>query len=385
MTGPHRIADLVVVGLGPAGRALAHRAAAAGLDVVGVDPRPQRRWSPTYAAWLDELPDWLEPTVFGSRVPRPSVWALHERRLDRAYGIFDNAALRDALHLDEVRVVPVRAERLSAGSVLLTDGAEVCARVVVDARGVRPSPELAEQTAYGIVVPGATAAPALGDAGAWFMDWRRDNGTAVDDPPSFLYAVPLGGDRVLLEETCLVGRPGLSQRVLKQRLAHRLRVRGVTVPADADRERVSFPVQAPRSGSGSVTPRFGAAAGLGHPGTGYSVAASLSAADSVVRAVVDRTDPGAALWPARARVVGALRDVGLRALLRLEPRYVPTFFESFFALPEHRQRDYLSTRDDPFAVSSTMWTLFRRAPAPVRRTLALAALPARRETTRGRA
>ncbi|MFE3293361.1 lycopene cyclase family protein [Rhodococcus sp. NPDC059234] len=382
MTGPHRVADLVVVGLGPAGRALAHRAAAAGLDVVAVDPRPRRRWSPTYAAWVDELPDWLEPSVFGARVPRPSVWALHERRLDRAYGVFDNDALHDALHLDEVRVVAVRAQRLSTGSVQLADGTEVHARVVVDARGVRPDPAFAQQTAYGIVVSATVAAPALGGAQAWFMDWRRDNGTAPDDPPSFLYAVPLGDDRVLLEETCLVGRPGLSQAVLEERLAHRLRARGVPIPDGTVRERVSFPVQAPRTRS--ATPRFGAAGGLVHPGTGYSVAASLSAADSVVRAVVDRTDPEAALWPVRARAVRGLRDVGLRALLGLEPRFVPAFFESFFTLPEHRQRDYLSTRDDPFAVSSTMWTLFRHAPAPVRRTLALAALPARRDTTRGR-
>ncbi|TQF66470.1 lycopene cyclase family protein [Rhodococcus spelaei] len=376
MSHPGSFADLAVVGLGPAGRTLAHRAAAAGLDVVAVDPHPRRRWSPTYAAWVDELPDWLDPSVFGSRVERPSVWTLHERRLERAYGVFDNEALQSTLDLDAVRVVPGRADRLSAHSIVLADGTEVRARVVVDARGVRAHPALAEQTAYGLVVSAAAAAPALGGAQAWFMDWRRDNGAGRDDPPSFLYAVPLDDERYLLEETCLVGRPGLSQAVLKYRLHQRLRARRVPVPADADRERVRFPVQAPNSAS--ATPRFGAAAGLIHPGTGYSVAASLSAADSVVRSTVDGTDVESSLWPVRARAVRGLRDVGLRALLRLEPRYLPVFFDTFFALPDQDQRNYLSARADPVAVSSTMWALFRRVPAPVRRTMAAAALPARR-------
>jgi hypothetical protein len=36
--------------------------------------------------------------------------------------------------------------------------------------------------------------------------------------PSFLYAMPLGGNRVFLEETCLVAKPALPFAVLKRRL-----------------------------------------------------------------------------------------------------------------------------------------------------------------------
>lgn len=36
--------------------------------------------------------------------------------------------------------------------------------------------------------------------------------------PSFLYAMPLGGKKVFLEETCLVAKPALPFNVLKRRL-----------------------------------------------------------------------------------------------------------------------------------------------------------------------
>ena len=55
--------DAVVVGAGPAGRAAAHRIAAAGAVVVLVDPHPDRRWTQTYAMWDDELPAWLPADV----------------------------------------------------------------------------------------------------------------------------------------------------------------------------------------------------------------------------------------------------------------------------------------------------------------------------------
>ncbi|MGW5072370.1 lycopene cyclase family protein [Rhodococcus sp. NPDC004095] len=368
-----RVPDLAVVGLGPSGRALAHRAATAGLDVVAVDPAPDRCWTPTYAAWADELPSWLGSGAIAAGVARPTVWTRRARTLDREYSVLDNAGLRNALDLTGVRVVRGRAQVVGGGDVTLDDGTTVGAGTVVDARGLIRSPALAEQTAYGVVLPRADALPALGGAAALFMDWRRDNGAPADASPSFLYAVPLDGERVLFEETCLVGRPALPLPVLRARLRARLAARGVAVPANAPAERVRFPVQAPRPAPGTVT--FGARAGLSHPGTGYSVAASLAAVDAVVDALVAGDDPVEALWPRPARAVRALREVGLRALLALPPARVPEFFDSFFALPQPAQRAYLSDRTDPRAVSATMWTLFRRAPMPVRRTLIGATLP----------
>lgn len=374
--------DLVVVGLGPAGRALAHRAARAGLSVAAIDPHPDRPWSPTYAAWADELPAWLGHDTLRATSRRPHAHGTRAHVLDRTYAVFDNVALHRRLELTAVHVIAGTAATPTADSVVLRDGTEIRAHRVIDARGLRPDPALAEQTAFGIVLPSAAAAPAMDGADCWFMDWRRDNGTAPADPPSFLYAVPLGDDTVLLEETCLVGRPGLPLDELRRRLDTRLAGRGVELPANLEVERVRFPVQAPHTRTGIAA--FGARAGLVHPGTGYSVAASLSAADDVVAALVAGQDPRNALWPCRARTVRRLREAGLSALLHLDPVRTAEFFDAFFALPAERQRAYLSGRDDVRGTATAMWQLFRTVSPPIRRTLARSGvMPARQRSRDG--
>ncbi len=319
---------------------------------------------------MDELPHWLGPGVLRATVARPHVWTTRPRALDRAYGVLDNRALHRRLDLAGVRVVGGFAAAVGTRVVLLRDGTEIRAGRVIDARGLSPDPALAEQTAFGIVVPASAAAPAMGEAGCWFMDWRRDNAAAPDDPPSFLYAMPLGDDTVLLEETCLVGRPGLPLDELRCRLDARLRTRGVEPPANLEVERVRFPVEPHRARSDVAA--FGARAGLIHPGTGYSVAATLSAVDDVVGALISGSDPAKVLWPWPARIVRSLRNVGLSALLDLDPARTPEFFDAFFSLPVERQRAYLSRRADAPGTIGAMWHLFRTVPPPIRRTLAMA-------------
>jgi hypothetical protein len=53
--------------------------------------------------------------------------------------------------------------------------------------------------------------------------------TPAGEVPSFLYAMPLGGNRVFLEETCLVAKPALPFAVLKRRLERRLKAVGMKV------------------------------------------------------------------------------------------------------------------------------------------------------------
>jgi lycopene beta-cyclase len=91
-----------------------------------------------------------------------------------------------------------------------------------------------------------------------------------------------------------------------------------------------------------------------HPATGYSVAASLSAADAVVEALVHQRDPRSALWTAQARAVHRLRCRGLSSLLGLSPPQVVRFFDGFFEMPLERQRTYLSARDDLAGVALSM-------------------------------
>lgn len=362
-----RSADIVVVGLGPAGRALTHRAAVAGLDVVAVDPHPDRRWTPTYSSWADELPDWLEPSAVRSTTHTPAVFTTKRTSIARTYCVLDTDGLQRALSANEVPVHAAHAVEVTSSTVTLADGTVVTGRTVVDARGTTGLVGLAEQTAYGVVVDHETAQPVLDGVGAWFMDWRRDNGAEASDVPSFLYAVDLGGDAVLLEETCLVGKPALGFSVLQDRLRTRLLARGVSLTGGETVERVRFPVQPPprtRGERGVV--RFGARSSMMHPATGYSVAASLAAADDVVDAVSRRRRVGSlSMW-----TVQQLRNLGLRTALGLAPESVPDFFASFFDLPVASQAAYLSGRSDAVGTAVAMSRMFPTLPTEARLAIA---------------
>ncbi|MFX0576439.1 lycopene cyclase family protein [Nocardia nepalensis] len=348
--------DIIVCGLGPAGRALAHRCLAHGMSVTAVDPLPDRRWSATYAGWSDELPQWLDPTVVAAVVDAPAAWGTRLHRLDRTYVVFDSERLRDSLDLDGARISADRVVEIRQNTVTLASGTKYSADRIVDARGIARASARAEQTAYGVVVQRDTEMQPL------FMDWRSDNGAEPGAPRSFLYAVPLDAQTMLLEETCLAGRPAIDTAVLRDRLRHRLRSRGIELTGFEPIERVRFPVQGGRPGRS----RFGAAGAFTHPATGYSVTASLAAADTVAL--------GATAWPVRARAVHALRAAGLRALLALPPTDIPVFFDAFFTMPPQLQRAYLSGRTDLGGTVAAMRTLFAALPAPMRRRVATATL-----------
>lgn len=353
-------APVVVLGLGPAGRAATHRLTRAGVEVVAVDIAPARRWTPTYAAWADELPDWLPASVRRTQTTGARAWALKPHLIPRTYVVLDTPGLQAVLALDGVQVIAGQVVGADAHRVTLADGRQLLAEVVLDARGTRPHPTRAQQTAVGLVV---TARQAASLEGTWFMDWRRDNGTRAEDHPSFLYAVPLDDDRVLLEETCLVGRPALGLSELRRRLDHRLAARGIVLRGNEPIEKVRFCVEpahdlAPASGPVLV----GSRGGLMHPATGYSVAVSLSVADTIALTVAAGRSVQAALWPARTRHTDRLRAIGLTTLLRLPPSGVEKFFAAYFALPAALQRSYISDRARPMRTLTAMAAMAVRLP-----------------------
>ena len=335
----------VVVGGGPAGRGLAHRLRERGVSTTLVDPHPDRTWRATYAAWTDELPNWLSDNTFASQMDTVAVSARTRREIARGYTVLDNAALAAELDLDGVALVTSTATSVSPREVVCADGSVLHAEQVIDCRGALPH-DAPYQTAFGIVVDARDAEQILDGAGALLMEWTgpRQLGAAGSPLPSFLYAVPLGDGTVLLEETCLAGHPALPLAELHHRLLVRL---GDHYPSVLRTESVNFPLV-----GASTTPwkdpvfRFGAAGGLTHPTTGYSVAASWACADLVAAALAEGADPVAALWPTSARLVHDLRLRGLSALLGLSVDETLDFFEAFFTMPISAQRSYLSGRDD---------------------------------------
>lgn len=281
--------------------------------------------------------------------------------------MLDTLALQTALRVDNARLVTGTAQRITSSDVTLTDGTIVSGATVVDARGTIGMPGLAEQTAYGVIVPREVAEPLLESAGAWFMDWRHDNGTDPGAVPSFLYTVRSSEESILLEETCLVGRPALDIRVLRDRLHIRLRARGLVLSGSESVERVRFPVQSPprKRGENDVV-RFGSRSPMMHPATGYSVAASLAAVDDLVDAVRRGRRVGSLqIW-----AVQRLRNLGLKTALDLDPALVPQFFASFFDLPVALQASYLSGRSDAAGTVHAMIRMFPTLPTATRLAIA---------------
>lgn len=364
--------DVAIVGLGPAGRALASRCDALGLRVLAVDPRPDAVWTPTYGIWADELGA-LPESVVRNRVPRPEIRAHGSHPLARDYLVLDNAALQSALPLDGVTL---RKDRLSDRDVTAL-GDE--ARVVVDARGARPDGLVPDdpspaQTAYGIVVESDDAAPALQGANALLMDWRTDWAAGEPDgPATFLYAIPLGDGTVLLEETCLAAAPGLPIPALRERLHRRLTARGVA-PEVFEQPFAREVVRIPMRGRGAPAPAGAVAIGTAGRGgnlvTGYSVAHSLAIAHPVATRIAEGREPGVdPFGPA-----DLFREAGLRALLRLDVDGTLGLFDAFGRLPARAQRDFMSRDSSPAGLASAMWGMFRRMSVRDKGRLAVATL-----------
>jgi lycopene beta-cyclase len=364
--------DVLVVGAGPAGRAVAAACAEQGMRTAVLDAGPNRPWASTYGMWSNEVPSGLPDGVAGVRARGVAI-ARTRHRLMREYVVLDTPALR--AHLDT---------RLAAADVRIVRGRAVPgslprARLVIDAGGAgqplslrRTRRVAAEQTAFGLMVPAEVAAPVVGGGEALFMDWRPVPG--MGGWPTFLYAIPLADGRVLLEETSLARRPGLPIDVLEQRLRARLAGHRVTVPRDAEREVVRFRLDVPRHRAPGVL-GFGAAAPLTHPATGYQMATALRSAPVVAAAIAEHWADGpdaalaaarTALWPSAARATHILRRRGLESLLRMPAMRVPDFFEGFFALPVDVRDAYLDGRARPVATVGAMARLFRTTPWPVR-------------------
>lgn len=357
------MADVVVAGSGPAGWAIAHHCAHRGLDVTLVAPLPTARWPATYGLWEDEcalLPpgsDWIAAPA--------RAFARSAHTLARRYAILDNDSVRAALAHPGIETISDSVEAVHAGprgcAVTLRSGRPLAATVVINATGPRPArAPRAEQTAYGIVLP--TAPDEVS-----FMDWRAAPGF---DASTFLYTVPLPGDSVLVEETSLARRPGLSFAELRARLL----ARGIPATGTVERVRIPLDVPIPRRRRPIIP--FGAAAGLVHPATGYSVADTFRLAPQLADALAARDWEGAwqVLWPASARAVHRLRRRGLAVLLGLAPEQVTEFFEIFFEISPELQRKYLSERADLAGTAEAMLAIFRGADWTLRRRIARFAL-----------
>lgn len=374
---------MVVVGDGPAGSALAQEFHRRDVDVMLLGP--DEPWTNTYGTWADDV-EAVEMLagidLWMHRMGSIDAWFTQHRTVDRPYGVIDNVALRAALRSGvEHRVAVVDSVT------------EIDARVVVDATGW-PSRlghpgrnddhehHVAWQTAYGVVLP----EPPSGRLGSPMLMDYSDPGVDGDtlDVPSFAYALPVV-DGWLVEETVLAASPAVEPQRLVERLASRLGSTADDLTAAAVRiEGVHIPMGA-RIPTDDELPdrvvRYGAAAGMIHPATGYSISSSLSHAGSVANAVrrtLDRVDGAPAMervldddalvtearhavWPVAARRTRLLHEYGSNVLIGSDRAQVCSFFDTFFDLPDESWPAYLRIDTQPSELAAVMTAMFRRA------------------------
>ncbi|KAK1310522.1 hypothetical protein QJS10_CPA08g01778 [Acorus calamus] len=371
--------DLVVVGGGPAGLAVAQRVSEAGLSVCSIDPSPRLIWPNNYGVWVDEfesmgLLDCLDTTWSGAVV---YVDETTEKRLDRPYARVNRKQLKskmmqkcvsNGVQFHQARVVKVIHED-SKSILICNDGMTLEATVVLDATGFsRCLVQYDEpynpgyQVAYGILAE-VEEHPFELDKMV-FMDWRdshlkgkRELKERNDKLPTFLYAMPFDSKRIFLEETSLVARPGLAMEDIQERMVARLKHLGIKVTSIEEDERCVIPMGGPLPVLPQRVVGIGGTAGMVHPSTGYMVARTLAAApivaDSIVRYLGSEkrligdefsAEVWKELWPIERRRQREFFCFGMDILLKLDLEGTRRFFDAFFDLEPRYWHGFLSSR-----------------------------------------
>lgn len=373
------VVDLAVVGGGPAGLGVAQQVSEAGLSVCSIDPSPKLIWPNNYGVWVDEfeamdLVDCLDATWSGAVV---YIDDNKTKDLERPYGRVNRKQLKskmmqkcilNGVKFHQAKVIKVIHEE-SKSLLICNDGVTIQASVVLDATGFsrclvqydKPY-NPGYQVAYGIL---AEVEEHPFDINKMvFMDWRDshlNNNLELKERnrkiPTFLYAMPFSSERIFLEETSLVARPGLAMDDIKERMVARLKHLGIKVKSIEEDERCVIPMGGPLPVIPQRVIGIGGTAGMVHPSTGYMVARTLAAAPIVANAIVQYLGTGKThlglelstevwkdLWPIQRRRQREFFCFGMDILLKLDLPATRRFFDAFFDLEPRYWHGFLSSR-----------------------------------------
>lgn len=346
---------LIVLGLGPAGMALAHRAHQQGWTVVGIDPRTT--WTNTYGLFADELPAWAAPTINATARAFPATATLASGttvNTGRRYCVPDNRQLRAKwatfTHItDTGTIISPHEVRLSTGELLRAD-------FLIDARGITPqglSPQAPIQQALGAFFPHELARAAhwmdfrsVAAAGAPHLRHRATFGYAIPTPRGFV-----------VEETQLIGSP-LPWRELRTRLHARIRSYGLSPKDSHGSEKVIIPMtlpQKPHPRPGVIP--FGARAGFINPVTGYSVAGSLNMIDPLLKKLASADSSPKLPWNDNAfRADQRILAAAARVLPRWDNHQLSDFLAPLLRASPQLQKGFL-TMGNPASTLCGMGTV----------------------------
>jgi len=379
--------DIGVLGSGPAALSIAAAFVERGASVTLVAPEPESPWKPNYCLWADELPHRMRGLVEHSWAEACVATPWRTQVLDRQYAKLHTRELQgflwNTLRSGSARVTSDRATRLEhrpeETRVHTEDGSETRARVVIDASGAR-SPFIqrthrgapAFQTAFGLLL----RAPNHGfDPNRMVLMDFREASIHASDPPSFLYMLPLGEDRIFIEETSLARRPAMRLDPLRKRLMARLPGLGLEDCERLGEEHCSIAMGLGLPTTGQSVVPFGAAGAMVHPASGYLISRVLRQAEPVAESILEGLSAGdnalaiasgnETLWPRPRRAVWDLYGFGLETLVGMSATEIARFFDAFFQLPQQSWAGFLSGSMSPSALGVVMTQVFRSLPASV--------------------
>ncbi|HEX8604324.1 MAG TPA: lycopene beta-cyclase CrtY [Pseudoduganella sp.] len=226
---------------------------------------------------------WMAPLV-SHRWPRYEVaFPGFSRTLEGGYASVASERFADVLERDLGPIVQVdaRIEAMTPTSVRLAGGATLQAAAVIDGTGMAASAALAlgYQTFLGrevrLAEPHGLDAPVIMDARVAQQGGYR-----------FVYLLPFGPDRVLIEDTHYVDGPAWEPERLRANIDAYAQSRGWRIAEVLREEHGSLPIVLAGDferfwAEAGAQPRAGLRAGLFHPTTGYSLPHAVRLADRI--------------------------------------------------------------------------------------------------------
>lgn len=375
--------DLIVIGCGPAGLALAAESAKLGLKVGLVGP--DLPFTNNYGVWEEEFKALgLEGCI--EQVWRDTVVYIDDDNpifIGRPYGRVSRHLLHEELvkrcFESGVSYLSAKVERIMEGHdghslVACERDITIPCRLATVASGAASGkllqyevggPRVCVQTAFGVEVE-VESSPYDPNIMV-FMDYRDYSKQNFDSPeakyPTFLYAMPMSPTRIFFEETCLASIDAMPFDLLKKKLMARLQTMGVRIIKTYEEEWSYIPVGGSLPNTEQRNLAFGAAASMVHPATGYSVVRSLSEAPKYASAIANIIKRGSSksaillqrnvqnismqawntLWPQERKRQRAFFLFGLALIVQLDIEGTRTFFRTFFQLPKWMWEGFLGS------------------------------------------
>ena len=383
--------DVLVIGSGPAGLAIAAALCNQNLKVHGLTPTsPFTPWSANYGIWVDELETLGLPDLLSHRWPDcVGYFGQQERPLHREYGFLDQAKLQQHLlqqcnSMTWHQGLADTIEHTENSSTITTQsGEQFSAKLIIDATGHEPvfiqrptQDNVAYQAAYGIFAK--FSKPPIQPGCCVLMDYRDGHLPPKEksQSPTFLYAMDLGNDIYFLEETSLASYSAIPFETLKYRLHQRLTANQIEVLEIQREEHCLFPMNLRLPDFKQRVVGFGGSASMVHPATGYMVGALLRRAPILAEAIamaLQSSTPSQlshvawkALWPSERLRKHYIYSFGLEALMRFDHPQLCSLFNAFFQLPRCQWSGFLADSLSTTYLLTAMVNMFGKAPNSVR-------------------